>query len=164
MSHSDLCVVPARDIDISRLAEMNAESFKGNGDCETALDWVSSLFVSHPVYRYFIAWLGGEAVGYIGWQQHGGFKRELPIFELEQLAVKGGARGHGIGPKLIELSAEYICTEQSMHADKLCLVVWCKTLNAAAMATYAKWFPEIVGGRTVYEHDHETMFRKIIDL
>lgn len=158
----------AKTEDLSMIAEINAAAFAGNrGDVQVALEWVQCWFCAFPLYQYFIMEVDGKVVGYIGWQIHGGFLRENPVLELEQIAMAREFQGQKLGPKLIQESLEIVVSRiqqcNTRMKNQVIVVVWAYETNTHAFKVYEKDFPDgVMGIRTQYGGNRELMLRKTI--
>ena len=152
--------------DIEDIAFLNHSAFHGSKT--QPISWIQSWFDSYPMYQYFITEQYDVIVGYVGWQIHGGFEREEPIIELEQLVVKEEYRGKGVATELIEESLKEVVAwvkESNPRAKELTMIVWGYSDNLAAMKTYLKSFTDgVVGTRIQYGDKVESMLRRKIKL
>lgn len=149
----------ALQTDIATIAAINRQSFSGNKPAGVAEKWVESHFKQGDQYQYFVAEQNGQVVGYISWEIKGGFMREIPVLELEQLAVDVDSRGQGLGKALVRESIVEMknwIKENQPKATKFRVVVWTKKDNIAAQRIYqgicnqgAKGEREIYGAEEV---------------
>ncbi|MDO8537105.1 MAG: GNAT family N-acetyltransferase [bacterium] len=154
----------ATEADVTKIAAINAKVFLGNRDNQQAAEqWINCWFSAFPLYQYFVAEIGAEIAGYIGWQIHGGFLRPEPVVELEQIGIDPDFQGRGIGPKLedtIHDVVEWIKQANSRIESNIYVSVWGYALNFNAMSIYAKKFTEGVQGlRKMYGERAENMLR-----
>jgi len=125
--------------DIEAIAAINRLSFSGNKPQGKAEQWVSSHFNQGDQYHYFVLEENEKIGGYISWELRGGFAREIPVIELEQLAVHPDFRGQGVGTKLVDQTFEsmkqWVHTQQP-EAKEMKVFVWTKKDNEKAKAIY----------------------------
>jgi len=158
----------ADEEDLRAMAEINTASFSGNrGDVEKALEWMQCWFRAYPLYQYFSIQVEGKVAGYVGWQIHGGFLREHPILELEQIALKEEFRNQKLGPLLIHKSMGEVLSWMSGHnsrmRDEIVGMVWAYATNTNALKAYEEDFPDGVKGmREQYDGRTEVMFRRVL--
>ena len=110
------------EMDVEKVAQIASENFSGLKDYKNALEWLTCNFKAFPRMQYYVAISEREnisvfneydivsrceIVGYILWMEKGGFRKES-IWELEQIAIKKGFQGRGIGSILIRESLEKI--------------------------------------------------------
>lgn len=88
--------------DVSRIASENFSGLK-----KRAREWVKCNFRCYPRMQYFLCRCKGDVIGYILWLEKGGFRRKS-VWELEQIAVRKGYRGKGVGTRLIEKSLKKV--------------------------------------------------------
>lgn len=158
----------ATDIHLVKIAEVNASAFAGNrNDISAALEWVNCWFRAFPLYQCFVIKNEDEVVGYIVWQIHGGFLREKPVVELEQIAITPLFQGKGLASKLIRESLREVCDwiihRDSRIKDEIVVVVWTYGDNRNALRAYEREFPDGVAGmRIQYDGKIEVMLRRTI--
>ena len=99
---------------LSDLADFADHDAVGTIACENfsglktgAYAWVTGNARCFPRMQYFVAELDGEILGYVLWMEKGGYRDES-VWELEQIAVKGGFKDKGIGTLLIKESLRHI--------------------------------------------------------
>src|SRR5271157_1162343 len=88
--------------ELTDLAEIALENFKGFENLESALNWVECNYRAYPRMQYFSA-KDEKTLGYILWMEKGGFRKES-VWELEQIAVRKDNQANGIGKLLIRES------------------------------------------------------------
>ena len=173
MVKTNVIVRPAVIGDLPRIAELNAQIFLGNrGDLESAIQWVTCLFRSHPRGQYYVAeesdGKSTRIVGYIYWEIHGGFLRAEPAVELEQLAIHPACQGRGLALELIDKSADklmgWILEINNRIESGVTFFVWAYANNFNAMKVYSKWFGEPTGFRIQYGERAENMWRRKITM
>lgn len=151
--------------DILEINLLNLQGFKGNK--HDAESWIQCWFNSYPLYQYFIAEENG-VMAYIGWQIHGGFYRDVPVVELEQLAVLPVHQGKGIASTLVEESMKEVIDwirMENPHAKEVSIIVWGYSDNLAAMKVYLKSFTDgVVGTRLQYDNRVESMLRRKVQI
>ena len=125
--------------------------------------------LNSPGYRYYLAFKEKEVVGYIGWRVLGGFAREHPVIELDQIAVSAKARGNKVAQRLIEETVQdavFALTATNprfRHESPIHLVVWTYADNDIANKIYDYYFTDGVRGeRNQYGND-EVMKSKILE-
>ena len=91
----------ATQSDIPAIAEIGCEAFSGLRPFENGKDWVEACFRGYPRMEYWVAELGvdPQIAGYVLWMEKGGFRTQA-VLELEQIAVRRGMRGTGVGREL----------------------------------------------------------------
>jgi GNAT superfamily N-acetyltransferase len=95
---------------LMQLAGINIATFRGN-DEQLSAAWaqIESLRIARPTHQYFVAVdEEGCVVGYAGWLSEGGFRRAIPVFQLEQVAVAPEFEGQGLALWLANESCERI--------------------------------------------------------
>ncbi len=125
--------------DLESIAHINRLSFSGNKPEGMAEKWVSSHFAQGDQYHYFVFEENGNIGGYISWEMRGGFAREVPVIELEQLAVHPNFRGKGVGGILV--NGTFDAMKQWVHehqplAQEMKVFVWTKKDNEKAKSIY----------------------------
>jgi len=148
---------------LEEIASINMLAFSGNnaGDNDTRFAKMQIRSnLSSPDYRYYIAFREKEVVGYIGWKVLGGFAREHPVIELDQIAISEKARGNRIAPRLIEETVQdavFALTATNprfQHDSPVHLVVWTYANNDSANKIYDYYFTDgINGSRNQYGND-----------
>lgn len=156
------------DIDVAAIARINEAQFRGNrGSIPHAKKWISRLKSSFPIYQYYVLLVHGRVAGYVGWQLHGGFLREEPPVELEQIAFAQEFQGKGLALRLIEKSFKMVAEflhQESPLAQQAVSFVWTYEDNAPALKMYRKWFNgEVRGTRNLYGKV-EVMLSRIVPL
>lgn len=150
--------------DLERIAELNAVSFSGNRDTESALGWISSRF-KDPTFRMWVGELDGTLAGYITWQIQGGWHRASPVMELEQTAVFKDMQGKGVGHALIQRTipeiADWVRETNRGVLDHFWITVWALVDNPAN-SLYRKFFPETAGFRKRYSRPENELIGKIL--
>jgi len=139
--------------DLKAIAAINRTSFSGNKPKGTAERWVKSHFEQGAQYHYVVDVKNGVVRAFIGWELKGGFARETPALELEQLAVHEDFRGKGIGQKIVEASFKKMKTWLTKHqpeAQSVRVFVWAKDENGYARKIYTRLCDSIAGERTLY--------------
>ncbi len=106
---------------ISEVAKITSQCFSGLKELSQARKWIACNFNSFPRMQYFMAKENGDILGYILWQEKGGFRKEA-VWELEQIAVKETARGRGVATFLIEQSLKRIIEYLKARGSKLKIV------------------------------------------
>jgi len=143
-------VIKIQKNDISPMAKIASQCFKGYGSFNGAKKWISCNFGAFPRAQYFVAKEKGQVLGYILWIEKGGFRKES-VWELEQVAVSPSCQGRGIGAKLILDSLETIKKNLKKRGSALKLVevttglhqaphLYQKTLGAKKEATVKDFF------------------------
>lgn len=148
---------------ITEIAEVNRACFSGNKPTGVAEKWVQSHFNQGDQYHYFVFEEDGKVGGYVSWEIRGGFAREIPVIELEQLAVHPDFRGKGIGTKLVEetfpLMKQWV-HEQQPEAKQMRVCIWTKKENSKAQTIYLRVCNEgEKGERKIYGSSEEVMLR-----
>lgn len=165
--HNYFMIRQATDHDISAIAEINRQSFSGNKPPAIAEAWAQSHRGQGNQYQYFVAEEDGQIVGYIGWEIKGGFAREVPVIELEQLAVHPAHRGRGTGKALVEESFQAMkarIKKWQPEVRKMRVFVWTKKDNEKAQKIYRTICKEgIMGDRDIYGTS-EVMLRGTYEL
>ncbi len=162
---SDVVLRRAEERDIPAIARINSTVFLGDRDrAEGALEWIGSIFKSYPVYQYFVAELGGEVVGYAGWQMHGGFHRAEPVVELDQIGIDPTHQGKQLAPQLTRFGmrelADWLKKKNDRIESHISFIVWAYALNFNAISVYAKDFTDgVCGMRTQFGQRAEVMLR-----
>lgn len=116
-----LNVRAARPADLEAIAEIGSEAFSGLRPLSHARSWVTACWNAAPRMRYWVAESEGRLVGYILWVEKGGF-RDWAVIELEQIAVRAGARRSGVGATLIRKSLDGIREAIHERGSRLKLV------------------------------------------
>ncbi len=91
--------------DLAKIAEIGTKAFSGLRPEDSGLRWVTACFSAFPRMEYWVAESGRTLVGYILWNEKGGFRKDA-VLELEQIAVSPNMRSRGVGRRLITLSLE----------------------------------------------------------
>ncbi|MDD5750033.1 MAG: GNAT family N-acetyltransferase [Candidatus Pacebacteria bacterium] len=137
--------------DISAVAKIANQCFRGYGSFSGAKKWLSCNFGAYPRMQYFLAKEKDEILGYILWLEKGGFRKEA-VWELEQIAIKETARGRGVATFLIEQSLKKILSYLKERGSKLKTIevttgtenqaqrLYQKTLNARPEAVIKDFF------------------------
>lgn len=86
--------------DINEIVPIYLDAFHGMTKREEVKQWMGCRLGAFPQVRCYGIWRNGELLGYIVWEEHGGFRTKA-VLELEQIAVKSQFRGQGIGTQLI---------------------------------------------------------------
>ncbi len=150
--------------DIPAIAAINRASFSGNKLEGLAEQWITSHINQGDQYHYFVAEDAGRIVGYIGWELKGGFARDVPVIELEQLAVHPDVRGKGVGGALVNetfVAMKAWLRARLPAATSMRVFVWTKKGNAAAQALYEKICTDgVTTERNIYGSD-EVMLRGV---
>lgn len=94
-----------RQADIDKVVLIYLGAFHGMTEREEIKHWMRCRLGAFPQVRCYGAWQNGELLGYIIWEEHGGFRADA-VLELEQIAVLSQYRGQGIGTRLIQDSLE----------------------------------------------------------
>ena len=124
--------------DLEDVVEIASLSFHGMRDREKARKWIECNMRCYPRMQYFVAEdEEGRVLGYILWVEKGGF-REKAVLELEQIAVKPGFRGRGIGTKLVLDSLEEMKKYLEERGSKLKLVIVTTGTENFAQRLYKK--------------------------
>lgn len=150
----------ANEADISAIAAINRLSFSGNKPPGLAEEWIASHYRQGNQYQYFVFVSEGRVAGYISWEIRGGFAREIPVIELEQLAVHPDQRGRGIGGRLVEETFAVMrawVKGRQPEATKLRVLVWTRKDNEKAQALYTKICPTPLSYRNIYGGSDEVM-------
>ncbi len=130
-------VRPAAEGDLDGIAAVGSESFSGLSPVSEARRWVGACWRASPRMQYWVAVSKGVVVGYILWLEKGGFRKEA-VFELEQVAVRAGQRGHGVGEALIRSSLDDIRTYLRSRGARLKLVEVTTGSEQGALGFYAR--------------------------
>lgn len=153
--------------DVPLIAKLNRQGFSGNKPVGVAERWVCCHFAQGDQYHYFVSEQDGVVNGYVSYEVRGGFAREIPVIELEQMAVDANFRGQGIGTKLVEETLQTMkrwIHEQQPEAKQMRVVVWVLKGNDKAQAIYTGICKDgIQGERSVYSTD-EVMLRGTYNL
>lgn len=155
--------------DRDAIAAIDRLSFSGNKPEGVAEKWVEShLSRQHDQYHMYLFEVDGMAQGYIGWEMQGGFAREVPILELQKLAVHPNARGKGVGTALVngsfEMMKEWIGNAHP-DATEMRVVVWTRKDNEKAQSIYLGICNEgAKGERNMYVGSDEVMLRGTYEL
>ncbi len=155
----------ATETDLKVIATINTTVFLGDRDqFSGAIEWVTCWFKAFPLYQYFVIELGGVAVGYAGWQVHGGFHRAEPVIELDQIGIDRAYQGKGLASLLMRECMYELVNWLQQKNDRIeshaTFVVWGYTFNFNAMNIYAKQFGDgICGFRTQFGSRAESMLR-----
>lgn len=157
----------ATENDILAIAEMNRQGFSGNKPPGMAEKWVASHFAQGDQYHYYVEEKNEKVVGYIGWEVRGGFAREIPVIELEQMGVHQDFRGQGIATHLVEqtflLMKQWVKHSQP-EATHCKVFVWSRHENKTAQSVYKNIFLDgIKGERSIYSTD-EVLLRGTYEL
>ena len=107
--------------DISQVAKIANQCFRGYGSFHGARKWITCNFSAFPRAQYFLAKEKGKIIGYILWLEKGGFRKEA-VWELEQIAVSPEFQGRGAATELILQSLAQIKKSLQRRASKLKLV------------------------------------------
>ena len=139
--------------DLPALGDLNTEGFSGNKTPGSGERWLRA-YLSCDMFRVWIAEYEGTPAGYIVWQIKGGFNRENPTTELEQLVVSAAFRQKGLSRELQEQTLPLVSAwirETNENAGYMGqIVVWVDAENEGGLATYAKRFPKFGGHRCEY--------------
>ncbi len=95
----------AHDGDLGAISRIGSESFSGLRPFEQGRAWVVACFSAYPRMEYWVAEQDSKVVGYILWNEKGGFRKDA-VVELEQVAVDPHMRGRGVGGELVRKSLE----------------------------------------------------------
>jgi len=163
---SSVKVRQAQESDMPALGGINGNCFSGNDTYDSAVSWMKARFYN-PAFRIWIAYSEPWTFGYITWEIKGGWKRELPVMELEQIGIHGSCRGRGIGHILVEQTlgpvAQWIRDTNENANDTASIIVWTTVNNEAAKKLYRNFFPNIRGIRHQYQNrPSEYMFQGTI--
>ncbi len=159
----------AQEADLLQIAFLNGIAFAGNRlSPKAANKWVQCWWAAFPLYQYFVAVEGERILGYVGWEIDGGFARDLPILELEQIAVDPTLQNRGIARQLIEQSypaAMQVVRQENPAAKQVRMIVWFYEDNSPAQELYKRFFKDGVGGRRAqYDGKEEVMRMVTVDL
>lgn len=132
-----LKIKPLNKKELSEIAKIANQCFKGYGSLAGAKKWLSCNFVAYPRMQYFVAKEKNEILGYILWLEKGGFRKEA-VWELEQIAVKETARGRGVATFLIEQSLKKILDYLKKRGSKLKIVEVTTGTDNQAQRLYQK--------------------------
>ena len=168
MAENGIIIRRATEADLLEMAEIGIENFSGHGGrIETAQSWIETWQKASPMYHVFVAVRGERIIGYIDWRYEGGFGRQHPVAELDQVGLRRGEpKGQGLGKQLIRESLDTMrrWTKENLHqATLLRIVVWFYANNTGAHGAYAEFFPEPAGFRIQYS-EAEMMRRGIISI
>ena len=105
--------------DLPMVARIHAEAFPRQRRSE---EWISCNANAYPRFRYFVAEVDGNVVGYVLWMEKSGFRAEV-VLELEQIAVAPDRRRRGIGAELISASLLGIAQDLRARGSSLRSVV-----------------------------------------
>jgi GNAT superfamily N-acetyltransferase len=167
---SSICIRPAQESDLVRIAAINTEVFLGDRDkLESAQEWIRCWFSAFPLYHYFVIEVEGRVAGYAGWQAHGGFQRPEPVIELDQIGIDKAYQSQGLAPQLVQECTrqlvEWVQHKNERVESHVTFVVWAYTLNFNAMNVYAKQFVDgVCGFRTQFGQRAESMLRLRVPL
>ena len=154
--------------DLSQIAVIDRLSFSGNKPVGAAELWVESHFNRlYEQYFYFVYEKDGKIVGYVGWELQGGFAREVPVIELQKLAVHPSYRHQGVGADLAKtsfLGVKHLIKEKQPEAQMMRVVVWTKKDNEKAQAIYRNICNEGIKGERDMYGTIEVMLRGSYDL
>jgi len=106
---------------LNKIAKIASENFSGLKEIKKAKQWVKCNFLAFPRNQYFVAEEKGEIMGYIFWLEKGGFRKNS-VWELEQIAIRKGFQGQGIGTRLIKESLAEIKRYLKKRGAKLKVV------------------------------------------
>ena len=120
-SDNDLKIRPAVKDDLPSIASIGSEAFSGLRPLDRGMSWVNSCFAAGPRMVYWVAESSRGILGYILWNEKGGF-RERAVIELEQIAVSKKVRSQGIGRKLILESLKGVEQALESRGSKLKLI------------------------------------------
>lgn len=144
-------------LDIPFIADIDRHSFSGNKPNGVAEKWIATNFARGDQYQYFVFEKDQKIVGFIGWEIKNGFAREVPVFELEKLAVSSDFRGQGIATSLMSqtfLTIKDWVHEYSPEATEFKIFAWALKNNEKAIQMYKKLFnDEIQGERSIFSID-----------
>jgi GNAT superfamily N-acetyltransferase len=116
-----MIITRAKLKNLDEIAEIGAENFSGLSDIKKAKKWIRCNFLAFPRTQYFVAKVKERTVGYALWIEKGGFRKES-VWELEQIAIKKGFQGQGIGTQLIEKSLPEVKKYLKKRGAKLKLI------------------------------------------
>lgn len=142
--------------DIEAIANIDRQSFSGNKPTGLAEEWYQENMARENTYYIFVYEKDGHVLGYVTWELKGGLAREVPVVELDKLAVHTEYRGQGIGKKLVEegfKKIKSIVASKHKDAKKLRVFVWAKRDNEAAVASYKKICSNVGGERNLFGTD-----------
>lgn len=134
--------------DIKGAAAVHKTAFLGEENSEK---WIECNFRAFPRMQYFVAEDNGTIIGFIHWNQKGGFRSKV-ILELEQIAVFPERRGEGIGSLLINESFSKVQSNiaergaiikhliVTSHADNDAQRLYRKTLGVEVETTIANLY------------------------
>ncbi|MFH0739574.1 MAG: GNAT family N-acetyltransferase [bacterium] len=114
-------IVKMQKSDISQVAKIANQCFRGYGSLAGAKKWITCNFSAFPRSQYFVAKEEGKVFGYILWIEKGGFRKES-VWELEQVAVAPDCQGRGVGAQLITDSLTIIKKNLKKRGSALKLV------------------------------------------
>jgi len=86
--------------DIDEIVPIYLDAFHGMTKREEVKQWMGCRLRAFPQVRCYGIWRNGDLLGYIVWEEHGGFRAKA-VLELEQIAVLSQYRGQGTGTQLI---------------------------------------------------------------
>ena len=132
-----LKIKPLNKKELSEIAKIANQCFKGYGSLAGAKKWLSCNLAAYPRTQYFVAKEKDEILGYILWLEKGGF-RQKAVWELEQIAVKETARGRGVASFLIEQSRKKILGYLKNRGAKLKIVEVTTGTDNQAQRLYQK--------------------------
>ena len=169
---SPVYVRQAEETDLPQIAFLNGIAFAGNrASPEAANKWVRCWWEAFPLYQYFVAvegkGKGARILGYIGWKIDGGFARDLPVLELEQIAVDPTLQNRGIARQLIEKSYPFaieVVKQENPAAKNVRMIVWFYGDNKHAQKLYEGFFKEGEGGRRDQYGKEEVMYMVTLSL
>lgn len=138
-------VRPAKEEDLAGIASVGSEAFSGLRPPSSGHRWVEACWRAAPRTQYWVAVDGDAVVGYILWLEKGGFRAEA-VWELEQVAVRSGFRGKGIGEALILTSLDGIRRTLLARGARLKLVEVTTGSEQGALGFYSRVLgTEVVG-------------------
>ena len=141
---SDIIVKQLVAKDSERVVPIYLDAFHGMDEAEQIHLWVLCRIKAMPQVMCYGAWRGDELLGYIVWEEHGGFRKEA-VLELEQIAVSARYRGQGIGAQLIVDSLGSMKAQLKERGAALKLIYLSTGTKNEAQRLYKK----VLGAETV---------------
>jgi ribosomal protein S18 acetylase RimI-like enzyme len=129
--------------DIRKVARLHRECFPHDTDSYAeSIDWIADNARQLRVRKartYYVAELLKEHIGYILWEDDGGWRRPDQQVELKQVGVAAKYRGQGVGTKLVQESLkDYVQTVLQPSGRRLKLVKLSTGIENEAQKLYKK--------------------------